>query len=79
MYLLTDDEIYQATETGFHTKVEANNLTDEIELKRHEGAKEVARQQLGKVVDLMISKNLISYVNIDGVKQLLKEARLNTS
>ena len=47
--LLTDDEIYEAVTYGFNKKVEATNLTDEIELKRHEGAKMVAQAQLAKI------------------------------
>ena len=44
--ILSDDDIYVATVHGFSKRVEATNLTDEIELKRFEGAKQVAQDQL---------------------------------
>ena len=43
--MLNDDEIYSAVTEGFGIKVKADNLTDEIALKRHEAAKLVAKVQ----------------------------------
>jgi len=48
--LLTDEEIYNAALVGFDKKVEATNLTDEIELKKFEGLKQVAINQLSTVL-----------------------------
>ena len=43
--IMSNDRIYVACVHGFGKKVEADNLTDEIELKRHEAAKQVAREK----------------------------------
>jgi len=55
--VIDDDKIYSATVQGFGKKVEATNPTDEIELKRYEGAKQVAYDQLWhtkkQLLDLM--------------------------
>lgn len=45
MKLLSDTEIHDAVMVGYDKKVIADNLTDEIELKRHEVVKEAIRRQ----------------------------------
>ena len=47
--LLDIDEIYSAVVQGFATKVKADGLTDEIALKRHESARQVAKDQARKI------------------------------
>jgi len=44
--VIDDDRIYSSVVHGFDKKVKATDLTDEIELKRHEGARQVAIDQL---------------------------------
>lgn len=43
--LLNDEQIYVALEAGFSRPQKATNLTDEIALKEHEGAKEAVRRE----------------------------------
>ena len=80
MRILNDDEIYSAVTEGFGRKVKANNLTDEIALKRHEAAKMVAKVQHQQ--DLKDFIHLIEAGTADGkwlsdilgeLKQLLED------
>ena len=56
--VIDDDRIYTATVHGFGKEVKATNFTDEMELRRHEGAKQVAIDQLHhtkkQLLDLMV-------------------------
>ena len=50
---LTEEEIERAYEKGFDVKVQARNLTEEIEKKRFEGRKFVAKTQLEKAIPII--------------------------
>ena len=73
--VMSDDRIYTACVYGFGKKVEADNLTDEIKLKRHEGAKQVAREQaqitwdkaINDVVEWIRQENL--FIHPDKLKE----------
>lgn len=57
---ISDDKIYSATVHGFGKDVKATNLTDEIELKRFEGAKQVAIDQL-QHSQQQVDRELVGY------------------
>jgi len=61
MKLLSDEEIHDAVMVGFDKKVIADNLTDEIELKRHEAVKEAIRRQ-AELTAREIFKEIEAYV-----------------
>ena len=48
--LLTDEEIYREVTYGFAQDVEVDNLTDEIELRRHNSVKQAAKAQDAKTL-----------------------------
>ena len=56
---LTNDEIEVAYEKGFDTRVNAYNLTDELQLKCLEGRKLVAKAATDKALSLLPSKEVM--------------------
>ena len=70
--LLRDEEIYVAVTHGFSKKVEADNLTDEIELKRHESVKEAIKIQLKKAIPI------IRKAEANRIKRVLRRILMET-